>query len=109
MASSSTQLAELSDKKYGVAVALAFVFGVLGVHHFYLKRWGEAALDVGLTVTAIVLWPSYPFIALGVLLLDVLHTFVVTSLLLVGKWRDGDGRIVPYPGQFPELESLHES
>ena len=90
---------EYSQKKYGVAVALAGVFGILGVHHLYLKRWGEAALDIGLTVTAIALMDSSPGIALAVFLLDVLHTVVVTSLLLIGKWRDGDGRIVAYPGQ----------
>lgn len=104
----ATQAVELSKKQYSVAVCLAFIFGILGVHHFYLKRWGEAALDVGLTVTAVLLWPSHPLIALAVFFLDLLHTVVVTSLLLVGKWRDGDGRLLAYPGQFPALEQQNE-
>lgn len=94
--------AQLSEKKYGTAVALAFVFGVLGVHHLYLRRWGEAALDMGLTITGFALLDSHPLIAMLVFFLDLVHTVIVTSLLIVGKWRDGDGRLIAYPGQFPE-------
>ena len=36
------------------------------------------------------------FILLG---MDVLHTIIVTFALLVGAFRDGDGRLVCYPGQ----------
>lgn len=97
--------ATISEKKYSTAIALAFIFGILGVHHLYLRRWGEAALDIGLTVTALALLDSHPAIAMLVFLLDVLHTSVVVSLLIVGKWKDGNGRIIPYPGQFPELEA----
>lgn len=97
--------ATISEKKYSTAIALAFFFGVLGVHHLYLRRWGEAALDIGLTVTALVLLESHPLLALLAFFLDFLHTTVVVSLLIVGKWKDGNGRLVAYPGQFPELNA----
>lgn len=94
---------QLSQKSYGTALVLALIFGVLGVHHVYLKRWGEAALDWGLTVTAIALLESHPGIALLVFFLDLVHTAVTTSLLIMGKWHDGQGRLVAYPGQFQSL------
>lgn len=94
---------EISTKSYSTAIVLALLFGVLGVHHLYLRRWGEAALDWGLTITALVLLESHPLAAVLVFLLDIAHTAVTTSLLIVGKWRDGEGRLVAYPGQFPQL------
>ena len=36
------------------------------------------------------------FLILGV---DIIHTFVVTILLLVGNYKDGDGGYITYPGQ----------
>ena len=34
-----------------------------------------------------------------VLCIDVVHTFLVTILLLVGAYKDGNGDLVTYPGQ----------
>tara|TARA_B100000989_G_scaffold145667_1_gene108574 strand:- start:1063 stop:1233 length:171 start_codon:yes stop_codon:yes gene_type:complete len=34
-----------------------------------------------------------------ILCIDVIHTFVVTILLLVGAYKDGNGDLVTYPGQ----------
>ncbi|MHC9510058.1 TM2 domain-containing protein [Kangiella sp. M94] len=91
---------EKSKKKYAVAVCLSGIFGILGIHHFYLNRWLHGFLDLGLSIF------GFYFIAtgrpdLGWLLLgiDILHTIVVTIMLLIGTYKDGEGNIVTYPGQ----------
>ena len=83
-----------------MAVALSAVFGLLGIHHFYLKRWGEGILDLGLSAAWIYAFSlGHAGAAIGFFLLDLIHTVVVTSLLLVGKFKDGEGKLVTYPGQ----------
>lgn len=89
-----------SDKNYVTAVCLSAVFGVLGVHHFYLGRILEGCLDLGLVVLAYALYLSgHPVLALVVFIVDSLHTFIVTIMLLTGSIKDGQGRLVCYPGQ----------
>ncbi len=89
-----------SPKSYVVAVCLSGVFGVLGIQHFYLRRWVDGTADVLLTVAWVyylaIEEPLYFGIFLG---LDCIHSFVVTIMLLTGSFRDGDGHIVCYPGQ----------
>ena len=43
-----------SSKNYTKAVILSGVFGFMGLQHFYLRRWGEGLLDLGLTPGAVV-------------------------------------------------------
>ncbi len=91
---------QAAPKNYAVAVALSAVFGFVGVQHFYLGRWGEGFLDVGLTIGWI--WSfavGEVFLGIVLILLDVVHSMTVTIMLLTGNFRDGDGRIVCYPGQ----------
>ena len=91
---------ERSPKDYGRAVAYSAVLGLLGAQHFYLGRWGEGLLDVGLSLgwlTAFAL--GHPLVGGVLLLADMGHALVVTILLLTGRFRDGAGRIVCYPGQ----------
>jgi len=89
-----------SSKSYGVAVSLSAVFGVIGIQHFYLGRWLEAFIDLGLAISTLVLFlMGYPLWALLVGVIDAIHTFIVTIMLLTGSFRDGQGRLVCYPGQ----------
>ena len=44
---------EVSQKSYAIAVCLSAIFGVLGVQHFYLERWVQAAIDVLLLLAAV--------------------------------------------------------
>lgn len=92
---------EASSKSYAHAVCLSAVFGFAGVQHFYLGRYLEGLVDVWLSATWIYcffVWdkPVLGIIALGA---DLIHAFVVTIMLLTGNFRDGEGRIVCYPGQ----------
>lgn len=92
-----------SEKRYAVAVILSAIFGVLGVHHFYLGRWGHGLFDLFLTFggLALIIVGGFPWVFLGIamLIVDGIHTFVVTIRLLIGEYRDGRGLKVPYPGQ----------
>ena len=93
-----------SPKSYGTAVALCGVFGVVGVHHFYIGNYLHGIVDFLLFVTGLscVLYSEDPVvILLGVVLVlaDVIHTGVIMYLLFVGKQRDGDNLLIRYPGQ----------
>lgn len=89
-----------SSKSYVVAVCLSAVFGVMGIHHLYLGRWGEFLLDFGLMVLTIYFYFNGQLIwALVFGLIDILHTFIITIMLLTGSFKDGQGKLVCYPGQ----------
>ena len=36
---------EPSEKSYVVAVCISAIFGVIGIHHFYLGRYIEGVID----------------------------------------------------------------
>lgn len=97
---------ERSPKSFGVAVALCGVFGVVGIHHFYLGNILHGLVDLGLLVggiTLIVLGettfnPALAGLGVLVLLIDAVHSLVVMIRLIIGKARDGKGRVVRYGG-----------
>lgn len=89
-----------SERSYGVAVSLSAIFGILGVHHFYLGRIAHGLFDLSLSISGFTfLAMDRPIPAIVLLGIDWLHTIVVTFQLLVGAYRDGQGRLVTYPGQ----------
>lgn len=92
---------DISPKSYGTAVALCLVFGIVGIHHFYMGNWLHGLIDLGLFLLAVVLFASGSSgAAMLVLIVDVVHTIYVTYLLIVGSARDGQGRLISYPGQY---------
>lgn len=89
-----------SPKSYATAVILSSVFGFLGVQHFYLGRWGHGWIDVGLSagwILSLLAGEIQLAVVLG--LADFGHAFWVTIQLFTGNCRDGEGRVVCYPGQ----------
>ena len=76
------------------------IFGLLGIHHFYLGRWFHGIADFSMTIGGVILIGT-GFDLIGILILgnDVIHTLIVTILLLVGAYKDGEGNVVTYPGQ----------
>lgn len=94
---------DLSPKSFGVAVALCGVFGLAGIHHFYLGNFLHGVFDLGLLVTAVYLLSldNEPMALLGALLIliDFIHSAIVMYYLFTGKTTDGAGRLVMYPGQ----------
>jgi len=94
-----------SKKSYAIAVCLAAIFGVIGVQHFYLGRYLLGLTDLSLSILTLYYFVSGKLLyALFFFGLDVIHTLVVTILLLTGSFEDGEGHIVCYPGQ--ELNKL---
>lgn len=90
----------VSPKGYATAVVLSALLGFMGIQHFYLGRWGEGVLDLGLTVGWALCFASGDVLFGSLILVtDVAHSFVVTILLLTGSFHDGEGRLVCYPGQ----------
>ena len=102
-----TRLETPSDKSYVIAVCLSAIFGVIGIQHFYMGRYVEACIDLGLFIITV-----YCFVTGEVLLAvmfglaDGLHTVIVTFMLLTGSFRDGQGRLIFYPGQRLEQTDL---
>ncbi len=91
---------EKSDKSYATAVILSAVFGVIGVHHFYCGRHGMGLFDLSLFVLTIYFFIiGSHLIAYIILLIDVVHTIIVTYQLLVGQYKDGDGKLICFPNQ----------
>ncbi|MEZ5978698.1 MAG: hypothetical protein R3F34_10810 [Planctomycetota bacterium] len=89
-----------STRKYHVAVILSGIFGILGIQHFYLGRWGLGLVDVSLSIGALVAFANGEVVlAVLLFLADLGHTLVITIMLLTGSFRDGEGRLVTYPGQ----------
>ena len=89
-----------SDKSYVVAVCISAIFGVVGIHHFYLGRYIEGVIDFSLFVATLYFfftgqigWAALFFIV------DSLHTFIITIMLLTGSFNDGKGKRICYPGQ----------
>jgi TM2 domain-containing membrane protein YozV len=89
-----------STKSYPVAVSISAVFGVLGIHHFYLGRHIEGVFDLTLSILAAYFYINGDIgIAVIAFALDSIHTFIITIMLLTGSFKDGKGHYVCYPGQ----------
>jgi TM2 domain-containing membrane protein YozV len=95
-----TTVEQPSRKSYTIAVCLSAIFGVVGIQHFYLGRYIEAIIDLGLFLAMIYFFATGQIVTGFVVgAVDALHTFVVTIMLLTGSFRDGSGNLVMYPGQ----------
>lgn len=89
-----------SEKSYVVAVSISAVFGVFGIHHFYLGRYLEGIFDLALSICAVyfIFQENMPMAVLAIAL-DSIHTLIITIMLLTGTFKDGKGHYVCYPGQ----------
>lgn len=89
-----------SEKSYAVAVSLSAIFGVMGIHHFYLGRYIEGIIDFSLMLATLYFYFTGQIgWAILFFVVDGLHTFVITIMLLTGSFKDGKGHTVCYPGQ----------
>jgi len=86
---------EKSEKSYGVAIILCGIFGVLGIHHFYLGNILHGILDLAMFVLFIVFTvQGQPLLAFAMLAADGLHTVIVFYQLITEQTIDGNGRQV---------------
>ena len=58
-------------------------------------------IDFSMTMGGIIIFIAIDYNLVGFLVvgIDVIHTFIVTVLLLIGAYKDGKGNLVAYPGQ----------
>ena len=94
----------ISPKSYGVSVMLSMIFGIVGIHHFYMGNWLHGLLDFSLFVMAFYCLfinsdPGIVGIGCILIIIDIIHTIMVTYRLFVGRCRDGNGLLIVYPGQ----------
>ncbi len=100
------QLVEVtrSDKSFVLSVVLAGVFGILGVHHFYVGRIFHGLFDLSLSIAGFSLLvlgftePRGSYVAIGALILlaDYVHSMYFIYRLIVGTYADGKGRMVSF-------------
>ena len=97
-----------SPKSYVVAASLAGIFGIVGIHHFYVGRGRHGLFDLSLSIIGFGLIfygarddVGNSVVVMGILflVLDYLHTIYFMYKLIVGEYRDGNGLLIKYPGQ----------
>jgi len=97
-----------SPKSYVVAACLAGIFGIVGIHHFYVGRGRHGLFDISLSIIGfgLIFYGARDdvrnsIVVMGVLflVLDYLHTIYFMYKLIVGEYRDSDGLLIKYPGQ----------
>ena len=84
-----------STKSYGVAVSLCGVFGIGGIHHFYIGNHLHGIFDLSLLVLGVYFLISGPEgLGIFLLIIDIIHTFVVFYKLITEKQKDGSGKLI---------------
>ena len=84
-----------STKSYGVAVSLCGVFGIGGIHHFYIGNHLHGIFDISLLIFGLYFLIFGPVgLGLFLLLIDVIHTFIVFYRLITEKQKDGSGKLI---------------
>ncbi|MFT6451066.1 MAG: TM2 domain-containing membrane protein YozV [Halocynthiibacter sp.] len=85
----------VSDKSYGTAVILCGIFGILGVHHFYLENFIHGIIDFGMLVGAVLLFAfGFPLLGFALLAADIIHSAAVFYLLITEQAHDGQGNAI---------------
>lgn len=95
----------ISEKSYGTAVALCGIFGVVGIHHFYVGNVVHGLIDLGLFLATVIFYiagmepGNEGLLAVAVLcfIADAIHTMIVFFRLIVGKQHDGSGKLIAIP------------
>ncbi len=84
-----------STKSYGVAVSLCGIFGIGGIHHFYIGNHLHGIFDLSLLVLGVYFLISGPEgLGIFLLIIDIIHTFVVFYKLITEKQKDGSGKLI---------------
>ena len=83
-----------SSKSYGVAVSLCGIFGIVGIHHFYIGNHLHGIFDLSLLIFGLLFLFSVPPFGLLLLSIDVIHTFIIFYKLITEKQKDGSGKLI---------------
>ena len=85
-----------SKKSYTVAICFAAVFGIIGIHHFYVGRWWHGLFDLSLSIGGIALLLYGNLFGIVLLAIDIIHTVYFMYKLIVNEYRDGSGKLISY-------------
>ena len=89
-------ISEYSEKSYTIAVCFAAIFGIIGIHHFYVGRWRHGLFDLSLSIGGIVLLLYGNLFGIVLLAIDLIHTVYFIYKLIVNEYRDGSGKLITY-------------
>ncbi len=91
-------MGQISDKSYTTTVILCGIFGMLGIHHFYINNYAHGIFDLSLFILGFSLFYSatFPIVGIVLIVIDFLHTCVVTYMLITEAQLDGDGKLITY-------------
>lgn len=95
---------DVSEKSYSVAVTLCGIFGIVGVHHFYIGNILHGLFDLGLFIVAVSIYatssnPNMLLLATALFVVDIVHSLYIFYRLITGQQQDGDGKLILSPGQ----------
>ena len=69
---------------------------------FIIFTWADGCMEsqISMTVGALTLIGiGSKVVGFTVLGIDIIHTLIVSILLLTGSYKDGNGDVITYPGQ----------
>ena len=87
-------MSNFSSKKFGVAVSLAGIFGVVGIHHFYIGNILHGLFDLFLFVFGFYFLLDGQLIGGLLIAIDIIHTVFVFYYLITEQQKDGYGKLI---------------
>jgi len=84
----------ISSKKFGVAVSLAGIFGIVGIHHFYIGNVLHGLFDLFLFIFGIYFLLDGQLIGGLLIAIDIIHTVFVFYYLITEQQKDGYGKLI---------------
>jgi hypothetical protein len=83
-----------SSKSFSTAVSLAGIFGIIGIHHFYIGNILHGLFDLSLLIFGVYFLSQDNFIGAILLLADVIHTIIVFYNLVTEQQKDAHGKLI---------------
>lgn len=83
-----------SEKSYTVSVALCGVFGLIGIHHFYLGNLLHGIFDLSLLIFGSWLIINENGFGYLLILIDIIHSIIIFYKLITEQQKDSKGLLV---------------
>jgi len=84
----------MTKKSYTVSVALCGVFGLLGIHHFYLGNFLHGIFDLSLFIFGSWLVINENGVGYLLILIDIIHSVIIFYKLITEQQKDSKGLVV---------------
>lgn len=99
----STQFEQKSSKSYAIAISLCGIFGMMGLHHFYIGKYLHGLFDLSLFIGWVSIFilsemgsieSNLIFLGISLFIIDIIHTIFIFYKLIVGEQRDGKNLLI---------------